>query len=72
MKEAVILFHSTNHAMWASDVFKGKKIKHKMIPVPRNLSSDCGYCLKIDSKDKIDAETVLTEHSIEFDKIVNL
>lgn len=68
--KAVILFHSTNYAMWAVDVLNQNKIANKLIPVPRNLSSDCGYCVEINSGSIIEAEEFLKRENIEFDRIV--
>jgi Putative Se/S carrier protein-like len=28
-------------------IFKQHKIPHELVPVPRNLSSDCGMCVKL-------------------------
>ena len=70
--ESVILFHSSNHAMWAVDVLKQNHIENKLIPVPRELSSDCGYCLQVSSDFIAEAEKVLIRENIEFDRIVGL
>lgn len=73
MKEkAVILFHSTNYAMWAVDVLKQNKIANKLIPVPRDLSSDCGYCVEVGSESIFDTEEFLKRENIEFDRIVTI
>lgn len=54
MKEApsyhAILFKSVNQTMWADKLLKEKGIPHKLIPVPRTISSDCGVCIRIESK----------------------
>jgi len=70
--DTVVLFHSTNHAVWAEDELKNSGIKSKMIPVPRHLSSDCGYCLKIDSNNQEIAKKVLMKNCIEFAGIEEL
>ena len=44
----VVLFHSTQAAIKAEKILKEAKIKIKLIPVPRHLSSDCGICLRFD------------------------
>ena len=53
MKESttyhVILFKSVNQTMWADKLLKEKGIPHKLIPVPRTISSDCGVCIRIES-----------------------
>jgi hypothetical protein len=45
----VILFKSVNQTMWADKVLRDKGIPHKLIPVPRTISSDCGVCIRIES-----------------------
>ena len=70
--KAVILFHSTNLAIWAEDELKSNKIVCKMISVPRHLSSDCGYCIQIEVKDKEKAIDILNTNNIEFEKIESL
>lgn len=35
--------------MWAEKILKEKKLPHKLIPVPRQVSSDCGVCIRIES-----------------------
>ncbi len=45
---AVILVHSTSHAMRIEKLLQEKGIACKMIPVPRHISSDCGVCVRIE------------------------
>lgn len=66
----VILFHSTNMAIWAADELKESSIKNKLIPVPRELSSDCGYCVSISEEDKENAESILKDNDIEYDQLI--
>ncbi len=66
----VILFYSTHMAIWAADELKANNIKNKLISVPRELSSDCGYCVSIHENDKEKSETILKENEIEYDKLV--
>jgi len=42
----VILFDSVHHALKSERILKERGIPHKLIPVPRNISSDCGICLR--------------------------
>jgi hypothetical protein len=44
-----VLFKSVNQTMWAEKILKEKKLPHKLIPVPRQVSSDCGVCIRIES-----------------------
>jgi hypothetical protein len=41
-----------------------------MIPVPRDLSSDCGYCVRTSSEDVEQAEKLLEENDVEYDRVV--
>ncbi len=68
--EAIILFHSTNYAIWAQDLLKENNITCKMIPVPRDLSSDCGYCVHTSPEDSNRAEELLKENDVEYDRVV--
>jgi hypothetical protein len=66
---AAILFHSPNYAIWTARVLKKGGIESRMIPIPRHLSSDCGYCVRIDSADSRRALELLNSNSIEYDRI---
>jgi bacterioferritin-associated ferredoxin len=44
---AVILVYSTSHAMRIEKLLKARGVACKMIPVPRQISSDCGACIRI-------------------------
>ena len=49
---SVVLFHSTSHALRAEAVLQRAGIQNKMIPTPRQLSSDCGMALRFDRADE--------------------
>jgi hypothetical protein len=44
---AVFLFPSVSHALKAEKIVKEQGIVHKLIPVPRHISADCGVCLRV-------------------------
>ncbi len=68
----VILFYSTNYAIWTKDILQKAGIEHKMVSVPRHLSSDCGYCVKIQRQDQEKILPLLQENKIQFDRIESL
>ena len=72
MDYSIILFHSTNYAIWTAKVLKKMEIKNKMTPIPRHLSSDCGFCVKIFTSDVDRAHELLKINAIEFDRIEKL
>ena len=45
----VVLFPSVQHALRAERLLKEAGLPCKLIPIPRNLSLDCGICLRFDS-----------------------
>jgi hypothetical protein len=45
-----ILFKSVNQTMWADKKLKEQGIPFKLVPVPRHISSDCGVCIRIESR----------------------
>ena len=44
----VILFYNSSSAMQAEAVLARAKLAMKLIPTPRELSSDCGIALRFD------------------------
>jgi hypothetical protein len=42
----VVLFQSISSALRSEKLLKKEGITHKLIPVPRHLSSDCGVCIR--------------------------
>ena len=53
----VILFKSVSYALKAEKILKQESLPHKLIPVPKQISSDCGVCLRFEPtfQDKIKA-----------------
>ena len=45
--QSVVLFHTTSHAIRAEKLVKQAGMPCRLIPVPRQLSSDCGVCLRV-------------------------
>ena len=72
LKKSVILFHSTNYAIWTENKLRRNEIECKLINVPRHLSSDCGYCVEINSINRQRVENIITEMKIDFDRIEDL
>jgi len=46
----VVLFHSVSYALKAEKILKARNISYKLIPVPRHISSDCGFCVRFPSR----------------------
>jgi hypothetical protein len=48
---AVILVYSTYHALKIERVLARENIPCRLVPVPRQLSSDCGVCVRVHQSD---------------------
>lgn len=66
---AVILVHSTSHAIQAERVLKRAGLAVKLIPTPRHLSSDCGSAVRVTSSARERAEQALAEAGVSIDRI---
>jgi bacterioferritin-associated ferredoxin len=65
----VILVHSTSHAIRAEKVLNMAGISSKLIPVPRQLGSDCGVCVRVARADREAALAALAVHAVEMDGV---
>lgn len=68
---AVFLFPSVGHALKAEKILKAAAIAHKLIPVPREISSDCGVCLRVEAGLR-DATAEALQGGVTWEKIVLL
>jgi len=66
---AVILVHSTSHAVRAERLLKRAGLSVRLIPTPRRLSSDCGSAVRIELSDRARVERLLAEAGLEVDRI---
>ncbi len=48
----VLLFDSVSQVLLAEKVLKQAALGHKVIPVPRQISSDCGVCIRFDPAER--------------------
>lgn len=68
----MVLVYSTSLAIRAEKVCKRAKIRVKLIPTPRHLSSDCGFVLRFCAEDRDTVVNALTEARLDYDRIVPL
>jgi hypothetical protein len=61
---SVVLFHSTAHAIRAEKVLEQAGFAIKMIPTPRQLSSDCGIALRFGPADGERVTATLEENRV--------
>ncbi len=66
---AVILVHSTNHAIRVEKLLQQASIPCKLIPVPRQLSSDCGVCVRVLCADAEQVRRLIQEARVDIQDI---
>jgi hypothetical protein len=70
-KHSLFLFPSVGHAMKAEKILQEQGIAHKLIPIPREISLDCGVCLRVEA-DLCDAAAAALEGRVEWERTVLL
>ncbi len=65
MRYGVILFHTTSAAMQAERLLSKAGLKVKLIPTPRQFSSDCGIALRFDWEQKGEVESLLASNKVD-------
>jgi hypothetical protein len=65
----VILFHTTSSVMRTEKLIVNAGFKIKLIPVPRQFSSDCGIAIRFEWALHEQIQLLLEEKQIEFDVI---
>ncbi len=64
-KHGVVLFNTTSSAMQAEAVLSRAGLAVKMIPTPRELSSDCGLALRFDWEASEQVRQLLEQRHVE-------
>lgn len=59
--DCVAIFHSIHRVMKAEKLLKAVELEILLIPVPRQLSSDCGLAIRFAIVDRTGLEKVLEE-----------
>ena len=65
----VVLFYTSSSAMKAEKVLRQNGLAVKLIPTPRELSSDCGVALRFNCGDIEDINLFLAQFRIEFQSV---
>lgn len=68
----VVLFQSVQGALGAERLLLAAGLPHKLIPVPRHLSSSCGFCLRFAWADRAAVEAALSGARLGVESVVPL
>jgi hypothetical protein len=72
MEFGVVLFDGTSAALRAENVLHQRGLASKLIPTPRQLSSDCGLALRFDWHEQESVRSILLQAKVPFASIVQL
>ncbi len=48
-KTYFLLFHTIHDVLKVDKILKKEATLYELVPVPRNLSTDCGMCIKLEN-----------------------
>ncbi len=65
MTDGVVLFHTTSAAIRAEKTLTRAGVRVKLIPTPREFSSDCGIALRFEWENAERVRQLLGEASVE-------
>ena len=65
----LVTFHSVSDALYAQKVLTIKGVSCMVIPVPRAVSSSCGYAVEVNCTNAQDFLSTLTAAEIEWDAL---
>jgi hypothetical protein len=65
MSQGVVLFHTTSSALRAEKIVQKAGLEVKLIPTPRELSSDCGIALRFEWKHREQIGSLLMRAGVE-------
>jgi len=67
--DLVAIFHSIHRVMKAEKLLKQAGKKVLLIPVPRQLTSDCGLAIRFDQEVRAEIEEVLSASNLQIQEL---
>ena len=64
LNDYVAIFHSVHRVMKAEKILKYEDVEMLLIPVPRQLTSDCGLAIRYPEKDRERIEQILKREKL--------
>ncbi len=69
---SVILVDSTSHALRIEKLLHRQGLANKLIPTPRQLSSDCGVCVRVRYEDVETIRRLLDDQQAAYQSIMTI
>lgn len=67
MRKGYIIFFTTSCAFFSEEKLKEQGLNIKLVPTPREFSSDCGISIYFEVDHKGNIESILNQYQIEFE-----
>ena len=64
----IFIFRNTHETLTAEKILLRAGFRPQVIPVPKEISSDCGVALLVDKEDFLDASMALEKGKLAFSK----
>ena len=64
LNDFVAIFLSVHKVMKAEKILKKEKMEMLLIPVPRQLTSDCGLAIRYAETERVEIEAILTRENL--------
>lgn len=68
----VVLFYTTSAVFRAESLLRAAGLTPRLVPTPRELSSDCGLALQFAWDVRNEVETILQRAGVEYDSLYPL
>ncbi len=68
-RDGILIFHSIHRVMRAEKVLKGAGLDVRLMPVPRQLSSDCGLSIAFRMVDREAVEQALADAGCPYEEL---
>ncbi|MFA8450391.1 MAG: DUF3343 domain-containing protein [Bacteroidales bacterium] len=65
-KEKILIFKSIRQVIKAEKFCLSSNLNHRIIPVPRHISSECGMCIIVDEEEMQTLTVYLNNNQIEY------
>jgi hypothetical protein len=66
MKNKVLVFDTTHHAMWAEEVAREQGVAVEVVPAPEGVDAKCGMALEVLPESLDDLQSMLSKEGIPF------
>ncbi len=68
-RDGILIFHSIHRVMRAEKVLKGAGLNVRLMPVPRQLSSDCGLSITFPMAERQAVEQALADAGCPYEEL---